>query len=71
MQICHTVIRMKDVHNTIVAGPLHTARGVARNLHVPKTAALKILRSVLWMFIIVSSALRCCNLKTSNSVSIL
>lgn len=39
-----------EVHNTITAGPLRTARSVARNLDVPKTTVLKLLRSVLRMF---------------------
>lgn len=39
-----------EVHNTITAGPLHTARSVARSLDLPKTTVLRLLRSVLRMF---------------------
>ena len=40
----------EEVPNTMTKGSLHTARNVFRNLCLPKTAVLKILRSDLQMF---------------------
>ena len=39
-----------EMHYMMTIGPLHTARNVSRNLDVPKTTVLQILRSVLQVF---------------------
>ena len=40
-----------EVHYTITAGSSHTARSAAQSLDSPKTTILKVLHSVLQMFL--------------------
>lgn len=58
-----------EVHNTITASPMRTARNVARNLNARKISPeATAFCSVGGCCLIDSRASRCCNLQTSNSV---